>query len=418
MNPHQAATHEPPLTGVDTAAFSCPSCNGEKVSLFHRVEAFPVHSTLNMKTRQMALEYPRGRIHLGFCPQCGFISNVGFDPDLIHYSSQCEEPQWYSPTFTAFARSQASDLIDRYGLYGKDIMEIGCGKGDFLILLCELGNNRGVGFDPAYVDERNFSEARKRVTFITDYYTEKYRDYGADFICCRMTLEHIHSCGAFVRMLRASIGDRETTVFFQVPDVTRILRDCCFEDIYYEHCSYFSAGSLARLFRDCGFHVLDVRKAYGEQYLTLEARPADTSTNAARTFENDQALLAGFVGDFQERVRRKMERWRSLLSAFHRQGKRVVLWGSGSKAVAFTTCLGIQREVEYTVDINPYRQGTFLPGTGQPIVAPAFLCDYRPDVVVVMNAVYVTEIRGELDRLGLHPEILTLESPFRKENPQ
>ena len=40
------------------------------------------------------------------------------------------------------------------GLRGKDIIEIGCGKGEFLLLLCEMGNNRGTGFDPGFVSER------------------------------------------------------------------------------------------------------------------------------------------------------------------------------------------------------------------------------------------------------------------------
>ena len=57
-----------------------------------------------------------------------------------------------------------------------------------------------------------------------------------------MTLEHIPATGDFVRMVRRAIGDavRNRPVFFQIPEATRILRDCAFEDIYYEHCSYFS----------------------------------------------------------------------------------------------------------------------------------------------------------------------------------
>jgi hypothetical protein len=60
-------------------------------------------------------------------------------------------------------------LIERYDLYGKDIIEIGCGQGEFLTLLCELGGNRGVGFDPAYISEHHESEAQDRVTSIKDF---------------------------------------------------------------------------------------------------------------------------------------------------------------------------------------------------------------------------------------------------------
>ena len=33
-----------------------------------------------------------------------------------------------------------------------ELLEIGCGKGEFLHLLCEGGRNRGIGIDPAYVE--------------------------------------------------------------------------------------------------------------------------------------------------------------------------------------------------------------------------------------------------------------------------
>ena len=78
----------------------------------------------------------------------GFIANLAFNPALTEYSARYEETQGFSPTFNAFHRALAERLIARYDLHGKDIVEIGCGKGEFLMLLCELGGNRGVGFDP------------------------------------------------------------------------------------------------------------------------------------------------------------------------------------------------------------------------------------------------------------------------------
>ena len=60
------------------------------------------------------------------------------------------------------------------------------------------------------------------------------------------------------------------------------------------------------------------------------------------------------------------------------------------------------------VDISPYRQGTYMAGTGQKIVDPEFLTIYRPHTVIVMNAIYLKEIENNLHRLGLAPEVLTL----------
>ena len=169
-------------------------------------------------------------------------------------------------------------------------VEIGCGKGQFLKLICALGNNTGVGFDPAYIPGRDDNEQPgQNIRFIKDYFSEKYADFHGDFICCRMTLEHISDVNKFVDVVRRSIGDNEnTTVFFQVPDVRRILQEVAFWDIYYEHCSYFSLGSLARLFRRAGFGITDLWQDYGNQYLMIASKIA---------IDDDRKLLPHFDGD-------------------------------------------------------------------------------------------------------------------------
>jgi hypothetical protein len=245
--------------------------------------------------------------------------------------------------------------------------------------------------------------------FIKDFYGEKYARHLADFVYCRMTLEHIPTAGEFVSMVRRSIGDHpDVVVFFQVPDVTRILRDCAFEDIYYEHCSYFSPGSLARLFRICGFEVLNIETGYEDQYIMIDARPLNGVSSAILPEEEDLNQLQSLTKGFPEKFQKKFSKWRELIDKAYTNGRRVVLWGSGSKGVTFLTTLAINKEVEYVVDINPHRQGCYMAGTGHRIVVPDFLKEYRPDVVIAMNAIYKNEIQKDLQKLGLSPEILTL----------
>jgi len=389
---------------------ACQGCGRGPVRIFHEVFDAPANSCIQLDSPEQARAYPRGDIRLGFCGSCGFISNVAFDRRLTEYSARYEETQGFSPTFNAFHRELALRLIERHDLRGKDIIEIGCGKGEFLALLCDLGGNRGVGFDPGYLDGREGEHRSGRIRFVKDFYSERYIEQRGDFICCKMTLEHIHSTSDFVATVRRSIQPgAQSVVFFQVPEVTRILRECAFEDIYYEHCSYFSPGSIARLFRRNGFEPVALTVEYGGQYLTIEARPADdVRTSASLAGEDDLPLLAELVESFPQRLAGKLDRWRSELAEIRRRGQRVVLWGSGSKGVSFLTTLDVGDQVEYVVDINPHRHGHFMPGTGQSIVAPEFLASYRPDVVVVMNALYVDEIRETLNGLGLAPLLLPL----------
>ena len=387
----------------------CQSCGSNGVSIFHDIESVPANNCILFSSKEDAMSYPDGNILLGFCKKCGFISNVAYDSKLTEYSDRYEETQGFSTTFNDFHSELANCLIDRYNLYDKDIIEIGCGKGEFLSMLCELGGNRGVGFDPAYDSDREQSKVKDRITFIKDFYSEKHIHYSGDFIVCKMTLEHIQSPFDFVTKVRQSIRDRSgTIVFFQVPNVTRILQNSAFEDVYYEHCSYFSLGSFARLFRKCGFDLLSLTTAFNEQYLMIEAKPANGIVGNQLPQEDDMELLTSKVEGFSKKYKYRLHRWHHKLQEIRDIGKHAVLWGSGSKGVAFLTSLKIVDEIEFVVDINPHRHGFYMAGNGQIIVSPGFLMKYKPDIVIVMNSIYRDEIQQELQKMGLCPELITV----------
>ena len=369
----------------------------------------PVHSVLLLSTREKALKYTKGDIILAFCETCGFISNVSFDPGLQEYSTGYESTQGYSPTFNVFADRLAQSLVDRYDLHNKEIIEIGCGQGEFLTKLCDLGGNHGVGFDPAYNPERNERVDNDQITFIKDFYSEKYDSIHCNFLCCRMTLEHIHETGDFIRIIKRFVQKKPNTiVFFQVPDVVRILHDLAFWDIYYEHCSYFNSGSLARLFRENGFDVFDLWKDYDEQYIMLGARYGSRKESKRLPQEEDIITLKKDIEFFTKNVKDRLGRWKLYLQNAKENGLRVVLWGGGSKGVAFLTTLNIQDEIEYVVDMNPNKHGTYMARSGQEIVGPEFLKKYKPNVVIVMNPIYCKEIKEELERIGIITELKSI----------
>ncbi len=386
----------------------CPNCGSSNFSVFHQVRSVPVHSCLLLDNQGEARAFPRGEIRLALCESCDFIFNAAYDPAMRNYSSGYEEQQSFSPRFSAFARELAADLIDRYQLKRKKILEIGCGKGDFLALLCELGGNEGIGIDPACDPGRIGWSAKGSLKFIQDYYSEEYASLEADLVCCRHTLEHIPGTREFLSMVRRAVGNRRnTTVFFEVPDVGRVLREIAFWDIYYEHTSYFTLASLARLFESCGFSVLRAARGFDNQYLLLDAQPG-SNPSSAQAPELDPEYTRQDVAHFVKDYANKMNWWRHFLQEGEDGRKRMAIWGSSSKCVSFLTTLEIGDEIEVVVDINPYRHGKFLAGCGHQIRPPEFLRDYRPDIVILMNPIYREEIGRHLEQLGLAPRIVSV----------
>jgi threonine dehydrogenase-like Zn-dependent dehydrogenase len=124
--------------------------------------------------------------------------------------------------------------------------------------------------------------------------------------------------------------------------------------------------------------------------------------------ERDMDLLGKLVTEFADKLPSALDGWRNRIAEYRKGGKRVVIWGAGSKGVAFLTTLGLGEDaVELAVDINPHRRGQFMATTGQEIIGPEQLKEHTPDVVIVMNPIYKQEIEADLDRLGLTPEVLT-----------
>src|SRR6266487_2724148 len=380
----------------------CPVCATTGILAFIDIGQVPVHCNLLWTTRDEAVHAPHGEIRLGFCSNCGYIFNLAFDPALMEYNQNYENSLHYSALFQSYANSLAAHLVDRYDLHHKDIIEIGCGQGEFLKLLCELGDNGGVGFDPSYIADPTAEMRVDRMMFVQDVYSERYASYQADLICCRQVLEHIQAPRDFVVNVRRTIGERrDTAVFFEVPNMLHTLRELAIWDIIYAHCSYFSADSLAYLFSTCGFDVRSLTEAYGGQFLAIEALPRRNEVRAAAWPRDEYEQLAGDVAAFANKYRQRIAHWRCVLDHYARSGRRVVIWGAGAKGVTFLNTLNLRDQIEYAVDVNPRKHGMFIAGTGQQIVPPEVLRDYQPDVVIVMNSLYEHEIQQIAKNLGI-----------------
>jgi hypothetical protein len=377
----------------------CPVCAGSDVAEFFALNDVPVQPNVQWPTEEAALRAPRGNLRLAFCRTCSHVFNREFDPAQLDYTESYENSLHFSAHFNSYARELAQRLIEKFQLRNKTVIEIGCGKGDFLALVCGPGGNRGYGFDKSYEPSR--TEAPANITFIRDFFGAKYRHIAADFVCCRHVLEHIQKPTEYLCDLRAILPAR-CALYFEVPNSLYTLRDFGIWDLIYEHPSYFSAESLTTAFRQAGFSVLDVASAFGNQFLGIEA---NLNEGKGRKVDADAVKeIARDVAAFDSHCKAKIGEWQSRIAEMQSEAKRAVVWGAGSKGISFLNFLKIRDG--FVVDQNPYKQGKYVAGTAQQIVAPSFLVEYRPHYVIVMNALYQEEIKYKIDQLSIEPELL------------
>lgn len=387
---------------ISTINYKCPVCSHINSISFFELGNMPVSIGVQWPSRRQATDCVMGRLDLMFCPVCGFIWNRSFDASLLEYSQRYENSLDHSPLFREYASKLARRLINTYEIADKRVLEIGCGKGHFLALLCEEGGNSGVGFDPSYVGEQIRDSGGGRIEYYQEFYNNKHASCRGDLVCCRHVFEHIEDPAEFLATVHRTIdGDREVIVYFEVPNVLFILDQLSIWDVIYEHCNYFSSESLAFVFRQAGFEVIRLEESYGGQFLSIEARISSDFSNGSGEplYCNRISKLRESVKAFERNVSDREKPWIERLASWSRDNTRAVIWGAGAKTVSFLNLLPVGGIIESVVDINPNKHGLFIPGSGQEIVAPEVLENNQPDIVILMNSIYRREMELKLKEL-------------------
>ncbi len=387
----------------------CPSCRSGELARVLEQRNVPIHTSTLLSSRAAAIAYPRADLRLDVCRQCGLITNSAFDAPAHDYSASYEEVQSFSPRFRAYASELAHALVERHSLVGRDVFEIGSGRADFLLGLCALTGGTGYAVDPSFREDRLEGDAADRITVERAFFAPDQIPAGIAAVLCRHTLEHVHDVSTFLGAVRLGLErSPEAVVVFEVPDTLRVLQETAFWDLFYEHCSYFTPGSLARALRAAGLVPRRLERTFDDQYLVVTASAGEAGEGARLELEEAPAQVVDLAADFAEGVARAREEWGTLLRHARASGETAVIWGAGSKGVGFLSTLQLEDEVAYAVDVNPAKHGMFLPGTGHEIVAPEQLTDIRPGIVVVMNPAYADEIGRDLAELEVDAKILTL----------
>jgi SAM-dependent methyltransferase len=313
-------------------------------------------------------------------------------------------------------------LIDRFDLYEKDILEIGCGTGHFLRQLCERGGNRGIGIDPTVPSEGTEYAGSGRVRFIRDFFSKQYAELECDFLCSQSVLEVIANPSEFLANVREVLRRRSAVAYFEMFNAGRAFENYETWSIHYEQCNYFTLEAYRRLFRRCGFRLLDSGVCEGnDQYIFIEAESTngdehqepfsvngsdDTLEWSGANDRQPRLALPATLSKFAARHSAQLETWRNKLAGWRFAGRSAVVWGTGGKGVSFLNSVGRESGIRYAVDSNPTRHGRYIPGSAQQIVSPAFLKEYRPDAVILSNRAYDKEIRHQIANIGINPEIL------------
>ena len=328
----------------------------------YKVGGLPVFQNRMHESREDARGCEVGDVRLVEDLDTGLIYNAEFEPEVMVYDKNYQNEQAMSPMFVDHLEQMAAMTGELLGT--EQLLEIGCGKGRFLDML----NARGFevsGVDPTFEGDHP--------NVIKEYFSPGLGVRGKGLIL-RHTLEHIQDPYSFIDMLRVANGN-SGRIYIEVPCFDWICDQRNWFDIFYEHVNYFRLSDFERMFGE----VQVARHVFGGQYLCVVAELS--SLRKPRYLENDRAH---FPSDFAANKPRDGV------------GGGGVVWGGASKGVLFSLMSErAGRPVEAVIDINPAKQGKYLPATGIKVSAPEEVLPGLDDgtTIFVMNPNYLDEIR-------------------------
>lgn len=362
----------------------CPSCNSKDIRFLFERKNVPIKQNEPLVSEKDAKNVKVSNLEIYICCDCTFVFNAAFNASLITYTEKYNNNQLYSNTFT----EHINELIESVGQYNnlknKSVIEIGCGKGDFIKRLSnKYKENQYYGFDTTYEGPLEYSS---NLTFYQEYFNKKYKGFKSDFIFCRHVIEHISNPKEFLESLKETIQETKgVKLFFETPTIEWIFQNNAFWDFFYEHCSYFSAYSLEKIIESVGFNISKVETVFEGQYLWLECSE-EKKTTEETSLNNVLKLADEYCLQYNQRI----EHWHKKIENL--SGK-VAIWGAGAKGVTFLNMIDLNSEhITYVVDINPMKQNKFIPVTGHKIIAPEQITS-DIELIIVMNPNYLDEIR-------------------------
>lgn len=327
---------------------------------------FPVFQNRMYETVEEAIDCPKGDIRIVEDSETGLIYNELFRPELMVYDAHYQNEQACSPIFQSHLNAVAETIERNIGR--NDLIEVGCGKGYFLELLLNKGFNV-TGFDPTY--EGNNSRVQRR------YFASGVMK-PANGLILRHVLEHIQNPLGFLEQLRVANGG-QGRIYIEVPCFDWICQRRAWFDIFYEHVNYFRLSDFGRMFDV----VIDSGKCFGGQYLYVIA---------------ELSSLREPVINLEDRVDFPADFFTQLAITWNGQtAEPAYIWGGASKGVIYS--LLRQRAglpVKTVIDVNPAKQGKFLPATGIKVLSPedALMSIPHNSLIYVMNSNYLAEIKA------------------------
>lgn len=311
-----------------------------------------------------------GKLTVCQCSNCGLVQLS--EPPVPYFRDVIRAAAVSVPVRT-FKTGQFARLVEKYSLHNKKVIEVGCGKGEFLSLWKDLG-----------VEAHGLEHAEAAVDFCRNQDLDVTQGYIAsnehrlpngpyDAFTLLMFLEHMPDPNASLCGIRNNLAEGAVGLI-EVPNFDMAVRNRLFSEFIGDHLLYFTRETLYFTLQLNGYEVIECSESRDDYVLSavVRKRKATDLLEFSSAQSNLTAELEAFIDRFPPRS--------------------VAIWGAGHQALALISLAGIAGKIKFVVDSAPFKQGRFTPASHLPIVPPEALETSPISAIIVMAASYSDEV--------------------------
>jgi len=310
------------------------------------------------------------------CSGCGLVqlnnTPVPYFREVIRAAAISEEMK-------TFRERQFTDFTQRFSLSGKKVVEIGCGRGEFLAIMAQCGADAyGIEYSEdsvAYCTKNGLKVARGFIQSAADGLADA--PFDAFFIL--NFLEHLPDPSLTIRGIINNISSGAVGLV-EVPNFDMILRNRLFSEFISDHLFYFTRDTLCTTLQLNGFEIIECHEVWHDYILSAVVR------------KRERLYLSNF-DECRDKLKREIEAYLHCYPA-----KKVAVWGAGHQALAVLALTGLAGKIRYVVDSAPFKQDKYTPATHIPIVSPDALVSDPVDAIIIMAAGYSDEVADIIHR--------------------
>ena len=338
--------------------FKCRLCNSSRTESLIDLDGFPKAAQYFISSLQQTIDDESVTLMVCQCIDCGLIQ---LKNDPVSY---------YKDVITAASLSKASKanlvnewrpFIEKYNILGKDAIEVGSGRGDFLEVLERLDVNAyGIEHSLENIEECKKKKLKVERAYLTELPEDCNKKYS--LVVCNNFLEHQPETKNYLSCLRNLVSD-DGVIYISVPNVDYLLEKKCLYEFVADHLVYFTEKTLRKAMEINGFSILEAYKKNNGNDLVLIAKP-ETRINIDGAIET--------VSDIVKSIQKEVNKH-----------KNVAIWSAGHRALALMAIAKLE-QIKYVIDSATFKQGKFTPILHKKIISPEDFISTNCDLLIIM----------------------------------